>query len=117
MSYKYFYNSTSVKNIKIRNLLTSLFIHGYVKTTASKKDKLIKLASKVITLSKKNDLSATRAIKTMIFDQKLNDKSLVYYICHDISKKYKNKQSGYVSTYKYYKRQGDASLIYLVKLN
>lgn len=95
----------------MRNLITSLFEHGYVQTTDAKAKALSAAAEKLITLVKrqKEDFNAIRELKKVIFTEASQRKALEYA-------KSTEKTSGFVRETKIRMRAGDGALIVQVSL-
>lgn len=100
-----------VRKAMMRNLLTSLFEHGYVQTTDAKARALSSEAEKLITLVKrqKEDFNAIRELKKVIFTESSSRKAMHYI-------KSSEKTSGYVRETKIRMRPGDGALIVQVGL-
>lgn len=101
-----------VRKAMMRNLLTSLFEHGYVQTTDAKARALSAAAEKLITLVKrqKEDFNAIRELKKVIFTESSSRKAMEYI------KSSNDKTSGYVRETKIRMRAGDGALIVQVGL-
>ncbi len=94
----------------IRNLISSLFLHGKVKTTDAKAKALSSEAEKLITLVKgKDDMNAIRELKKVIFTEESSIKALDYI-------KTTTKTSGFTRTTKVGLRAGDNALLIQVDL-
>ena len=76
-----------------RNLVQSLFEHGKVRTTLPKALEVRAMAEKLITLARKNTLTARRRVIAQLQDRRLTDKDqeftgrghlgAAYYRCRD----------------------------------
>lgn len=94
----------------VRNLLTSLFLTGKVKTTDAKAKKLASEAEKLISKIKgKETFNAIRDLKSVIFTEESSRKALEY------ATKSK-KTSGFTRTTKLGFRAGDNALVMQVEL-
>lgn len=94
----------------VRNLLTSLFLTGSVKTTDAKAKALSSEAEKLITLIKgKDDMNAIRELKKVIFTEGSSIKALAY-----VQKT--TKTSGFTRITKLGYRAGDSALLMQVDL-
>ncbi len=94
----------------MRNLLTSLFLFGKVKTTNAKAKALASAAEKLITKVKKNnDMNAIRALKEVIFTEESSKKVLEYA-------RKTTKDSGFTRTTKIGFRDGDNACLIQVDL-
>ena len=95
-----------------RNLLNSLFKHGYLTTTDKRAKILQPLAEKVIHLAKtKEPREAIRQLQNYIPEKQVSKKLLL-----EIVPKYADKNSGYTRLTKIGYRDGDGALITKVEL-
>jgi len=99
------------RELMLRNLASSLIIYEKVKTTEAKAKAVKPLVEKVISLSKRGDLSAKRNVMK-ILPQHLAVKKLFEVL----SLRYKDKRGGYTRIIKLGKRQGDNADIVLISL-
>lgn len=94
----------------LRNLATSLIIHGSITTTFTTAKKLQKLADRLVTYAKKNDLSgrrlAARYVRDTWADEK-NKKTALQVLCDELGPKYKDRNGGYTRVLKAGNRRGD----------
>lgn len=94
----------------LRNLATSLIIHGSITTTFTTAKKLQKLADRLVTYAKKNDLSgrrlAARYVRDTWADEK-NNKTALQVLCDELGPKYKDRNGGYTRVLKAGNRRGD----------
>lgn len=102
----------------MRNLATSLFIHGRITTTETKAKELTRFASQLVTLASKGDLSSRRQVA-----REIHNKSVVQKLFNIIAAQYQNRQptdaggkGGYIRMIKMAPRQGDASPMAMVEL-
>jgi len=94
----------------IRNLLTSLFLYGKVKTTEAKAKFLKSQADRLITkVKKKDNYNAIRELKKIIFTKEASEKALKY--AKDTSK-----SSGFTRNTKLGYRAGDSAILVQVEL-
>ncbi len=95
----------------VRNLVTSLFLYGKVKTTESKARALKSEAEKLITAVKRQpeDRNAIRMLTKTIFTEEASKKALAYI-------KGTEKISGYTRATKLGYRAGDNALLVQVEL-
>jgi len=95
----------------LRNLVTSLFLYGYVKTTDAKAKALQSEAEKLITLvrGKKEDFNAIRELNRVIFTDEAAKKAFEYI-------KATKKTSGFTRAIKLERRAGDSALLMQVEL-
>src|SRR3954463_11046241 len=85
-----------------RNLAQSLFEHGKVRTTLPKAKEVRAFAEKLITLARKNDLTARRRVISLMQDRRLVDEdqeftgqTVVQKLFTDIAPKFSDRQGGY----------------------
>jgi len=107
-----------------RNLIQSLFEHGKIRTTYPKAKEVRALAEKLITLARRNDLTARRRVIQILQDRRLVDKeqeftgqTVVQRLFTDIAPQFKGRNGGYtriIKTADY--RIGDAGSIVLLQL-
>jgi len=94
----------------VRNLLTSLFLHGKVKTTDAKARKLASEAERLITKVKSKDqMNAIRDLKQVIFTEESSRKVMEYAGST-------KKTSGFTRSTKVGMRAGDNALMVQVEL-
>lgn len=87
----------------LKNLASSLIIHGKIKTTLAKAKELRSLADKVVILARKNDLSSKRRLLSF-FSKKIAKKAI-----EDLREKYKDRKSGFTRITKIDSRKGDSA--------
>ncbi len=94
----------------IRNLISSLFLYGKVKTTDAKAKALSSEAEKLITRIKgKDDMNAIRELNKVVFTEESSRKALDYI-------KGTDKDSGFTRITKIGMRAGDSALLMQVEL-
>lgn len=94
----------------VRNLITSLFLTGVVKTTNARAKALSSEAEKLITrIKEKDSMNAIRELKKVVFTEDASRKALDY-----VQKTKKN--SGFTRITKIGHRAGDNSLLMQVEL-
>ncbi len=98
-----FGRNTNHRKALLRNLVTSLFDHLKIETTAAKAKEARKLAERVITLGKKGDLHARRLALSRI-----PNKNIITKLFTEIAPKIK-RSSGYLRVVKTRFRAGDNS--------
>jgi len=95
----------------LRNMLTSLFLHEKIETTAVKAKVLKPLAEKIITLAKRGDLHARRQAEAVIHGHQLCTK-----LFGEAKTRYTDRIGGYVRIVATRVRRGDAAPMALVEL-
>ena len=94
----------------VRNLLTSLFLNGKIKTTNARAKVVASEAEKLITKVKsKEDMNAIRDLKQVIFTEASSKKALEYA-------RSSKKVSGFTRTVKVGQRAGDNALMMQIEL-
>lgn len=101
----------------LRNLVTSLIVHGSLTTTFATAKKLQKLAARLVTYAKKGDLSgrrlAARYVRDAWADEK-NEKTALQVLCDDLGPKFKERNGGYTRVLKAGNRRGDNAPMALI---
>ena len=92
------------RKMMLRNLTTDLLKYGKVETTETRAKEVLRIAEKIITLAKKNDLAARRLVLTEVLDE-----TTVKNLFEKIAPKYNDRNGGYVRITKTGLRQGDAA--------
>jgi large subunit ribosomal protein L17 len=96
----------------LRDLARAALKHERITTTHAKAVEARKLIDKLITLGKKNTLSAKRAAFAILIDH-----GLVSDLFNKIAPRFKNRQGGYTRLIKYaVNRQGDNAQMTLLEL-
>lgn len=95
----------------LKNMVTSLLRHERIETTEAKAKEVRRLAEKLITLSKRGDLSARRRAFRIIRDKKVLKK-----LFNEIKNRYQNVNGGYTRIIKIGVRRGDGAHKALIEL-
>ena len=103
--------TSSHRKAMLENMAASLFTYHIIKTTEPKAKEVRKLAEKIITLAKKEDLHAHR----QVFDV-IRDRTLVKKIFTEIAPKLKDRVGGYTRVLKLGVRRGDGAQLAVVEL-
>ncbi|MBT4277874.1 50S ribosomal protein L17 [Candidatus Falkowbacteria bacterium] len=98
------------REMMLRNLASSIIIYEKVKTTDAKAKTVRSLVEKMITISKKGDLTARRTLIKNLLQKKAIEKTL------ELGKKYKDRDGGYTRITKLGTRQGDGANIVQIEL-
>ena len=101
----------SHRNAMFRNMVTSLFQHGRIRTTDAKAKELRRWVDRVVTLAKRGDLHARRQVLAV-----MRDKAVVHKLFEEASDRFGDRAGGYTDVIKIGRRQGDAAPISLVGL-
>ncbi len=96
-------NSTH-KKAMIRNLATSLFRHGSVRTTLPKAKEVRPYAEKLVTRA----IDATLADKRLVI-RRLSDRSVAHHLFNKIAPEMKDRKGGYLRIIKLGPRLGDGA--------
>ena len=103
----------------LRNLATSIIVHGEVETTEAKAKELKSVVDELITLGKRGDLHARRQaaafVRNVVVDKK-SGKTALQKLFDEIAPSYRDRQGGYTQTIKTRVRRGDAAPMAIVKL-
>jgi large subunit ribosomal protein L17 len=88
----------------LRNMATSLFLHERIDTTVQKAKELRSIVEKMVTLGKRGDLHARRAVASYIFDD-----AAVTKIFSDLAGRFNTRNGGYTRILRKGVRIGDAA--------
>ncbi|MSR36648.1 MAG: 50S ribosomal protein L17 [Gemmatimonadetes bacterium] len=102
---------SSHRKMLMRNMATSLFLHGRIETTTAKAKELRPYAERLITLAKRGDLHARR-----LAAQKIQDHEVLGRLFADIAARFATRPGGYTRILKIGQRQGDAAEMALIEL-
>jgi large subunit ribosomal protein L17 len=95
----------------LRNLATSLFMHGKITTTETKAKRLRPVAERLVTFAKRGDLHARRRVM-----QQITDKNVVHELFANIAPQVAERQGGYTRITKLGYRKGDNAPLALIEL-
>jgi large subunit ribosomal protein L17 len=90
----------------LRNLATSFFVHGSIKTTLPKAKALRPIVEKLITLGKRGDLHARRQVAAYLFDTESVKK-----VFEKLSPRFETRNGGYTRIVKIGERFGDGAYL------
>ncbi len=110
--YRKLNRETRVRRSILSGLTKTTIECGYVETTQERAKEAQKFVEKMITYSKKGDLTSRR--KALAFLN--NDKDLVKKLFDELSVKYKERNGGYTRIIKIKERIGDDALIVRLEL-
>lgn len=99
------------RHAMLRNLATSLFLHGRVETTAAKAKELRTFAEPLITKAKRGDLHARQLVA-----RKIAHKDALYKLFAEIGPRYAERPGGYTRVLHLGHRPGDAADIAIIEL-
>jgi len=100
----------SHRNAMFRNMVTSLFTHGRIRTTHAKAKELTRWADHMITLAKRGDLHARRQALSV-----MKDKAVVHKLFEEAQSRFGQRAGGYTRVVKIGRRTGDAAPISLIE--
>lgn len=103
--------TASHRTAMLRNMATSLFLHGRISTTTEKAKELRPYAEKLITLAKRGDLHARR-----LASRKIADKDVLFKLFDSIGPRFAERPGGYTRILKTGHRQGDGADMALIEL-
>ena len=86
------------------NLVKSLFQYEQITTTEAKAKELRRVAEKLITMAKKNNLASRRVVNGI-----LNNKEILKKLFDNIAPRFKDRKGGYTSIVKMGQRKGDGA--------
>jgi large subunit ribosomal protein L17 len=103
--------TSSHRDAMFRNMTTSLFKYGRIKTTDVKAKELRSWADHLITLAKKGDLHARRQALSI-----LREKDVVHKLFIQVQERFGEIAGGYTRLTKLGPRKGDAAPLSLIEL-
>ena len=95
----------------LRNMATSLFLHGGIETTVAKAKELRPYAEKLITLARRGDLHARR-----IAAQKVREREALARLFSEIGPRFAARPGGYTRILKLGHRSGDGAEVARIEL-
>lgn len=103
--------TSSHRKATFKNLATALFRHERIKTTQAKAKELKKVAEKLITLAKREDLHARRNAAKIIHDHEVLRK-----LFNEIGPRYADRNGGYTRILKLGPRLKDGAFMVYIEL-
>jgi large subunit ribosomal protein L17 len=103
--------TTDSRNAMLRAMVTYLFENGRIETTVTRAKEVRSMAEKMITLGKKEDLSAKRQIFSYVTKEDIAKKVIDEY-----GPKYADRNGGYTRIIKIGARRGDAAEMAVIEL-
>ncbi|HBS91840.1 MAG TPA: 50S ribosomal protein L17 [Erysipelotrichaceae bacterium] len=103
----------------LRNMATSVIVHGKIETTEKKAMELRSVVDELITLAKRGDLHARRQAAKLMFNVVANEETgqlALQKLFDEIGPKYKDRQGGYTRVLKTNQRRGDAAPMAIIEL-
>ena len=108
---RHFNRTAEQRKMMMRNLATSLFLHGRVETTTAKAKELRQFAEPLITRAKRGDLHARRLIARFV-----NDDVAITKLFDEIGPRYSERPGGYTRVLHLGHRAGDAADVAIIEL-
>ncbi len=102
---------TDQRMAMLRAMVTYLLEHGQIKTTLARAKEVAPLAEKMITLAKKNDLSAYRQALAFITKE-----DVAHKLSTEMNQKYMSRDGGYTRIVRMGPRRGDAAEMAIIQL-
>jgi len=96
----------------LRTQAAQLFRHGKIMTTETKAKALVPFADKLINKAKAGDVHSLRQVRKYI-----TDRSIIRHLVTEVAPKVAERDGGYVTAIKGYRRRGDGAPMALVRLN
>lgn len=95
----------------LRNLVTALLVNEKIQTTETRAKELRKVAEKIVTVAKTDNLAARRQAFSFLRDEKL-----VNRLFTEIAPRYQERPGGYTRIIKTMPRKGDAAPMAIIEL-
>lgn len=121
MGYRKLGRTSAHRKAMLRNLVTSLIVHGRIETTVTRAKEVRSLAEKMITFGKKGDLSARRnAAKFMqpvaVATQEAKSQLALKKLFEEVAPKYVDRNGGYTRILRVGPRRGDGAETAIIEL-
>ncbi len=111
MSHRTLGRNSAQRRAMLRNMTTSVLLHGAIETTEPKAKEVRRIVEKMITLGKTGDLNAYRQALAYLTDEAAAKK-----LFDEIAPKYAERQGGYTRVVKAGFRRGDGTPMAIVEL-
>ncbi|MGB9613476.1 MAG: 50S ribosomal protein L17 [Candidatus Margulisiibacteriota bacterium] len=111
LGYRKLNKATDQRIALLRSMVKSLFKHGKIRVTLTRAKEVRKMAEKLITFTKANDLYARRKVEKVLADRKL-----VSQIFKTFPERFEGRAGGYCRITKIGFRRGDAAPLALLEL-
>jgi len=99
------------ERLLLRNMATSLFLHGRIETTETKAKRLRPLAERLVTFAKRGDLASRRRVLAQ-----LTDKTAVHKLFTEVAPLVADRNGGYTRITKLGFRKGDNAPMSVIEL-
>ncbi len=96
----------------MRTQAAQLFRHGRIMTTEAKAKSLVSFAEKLLHKAKAGDVHSLRQVRKYI-----DDRDIIKHIVTEVVPKVADRDGGYITAVKGFRRKGDGAPMALVKLN
>jgi large subunit ribosomal protein L17 len=119
LGYRKLNRRTGNREALMRSLVTDLFMYGRIRTTETKAKELRKLADKMITLAKRDDLHSRRLAARYVLKEKVDgedSKNVLQYLFTELGPRFQERQGGYTRILKLGPRRGDAAEMVYIEL-
>lgn len=103
--------TASHRKALLRNLVTALFVHERIETTVAKAKETRRVAERLITFAKRNNLHSRRLVARVVHGE-----SVVKKLFDDIAPLYATRPGGYTRILKTRTRLGDAGQMGILEL-
>ena len=111
MSHRTLGRNSAQRRAMLRNMTTSVLLHGAIETTEPKAKEVRRIVEKMITLGTAGDLNAYRQALAYLTDEAAAKK-----LFDEIAPKYAERQGGYTRVVKAGFRRGDGTPMAIVEL-
>ena len=102
---------TDHRSSMLRNQVASLLLNGKITTTVTRAKETQRVAEKLITTAKKQDLSSKRAVSAVLYQNEAAKK-----LVEEIAPRYADRKGGYTRILKLGPRRGDGSEMAILQL-
>ena len=110
-TYRKLGKSSDQRRAMLRAMTTYLLENGQIKTTYARAKEVAPIAEKMITLAKKNNLTAYRQVLSYVTKEDVAKK-----LFDEIGPKYADRNGGYTRVLKMGPRRGDAAEVAILQL-
>jgi len=108
---KYFGVKTAHRKAMFRNMTTSLFLYGRIKTTVTRAKELRRIADRLVSLAKEGSLHSRRQALSFIMN-----KGVVAKLFSEIGPKMDERPGGYTRIVRIGPRRGDGAMMCIIEL-
>jgi len=108
---RHFSRTAEHRESMLRNLATSLILHGRIETTVAKAKELRRYAEPLITKAKRGDLHSRR-----LAARKIQDRTALAKLFNELGPRYAERPGGYTRVLQLGHRAGDAADVAIIEL-